>query len=640
MIRLSDAMTLARTKRKTHRVRGALTTVIAGLLFSLLFVGVVVLAGVQTSLHAMYQKSMAGRYIISGYQQTDYDVYHQAATDTDLITQAQAQYDKLVADKKAAAKKLGIQYDPTSEPLPYVVLDKSTGEKQLDESSPIAQKLIQDWVRQKQPTRTLDDFKKFAAAYHPTAYYTSLSFSPRDGQWKEMKNGKESFDASSTQTQNQTPDDYTGAQLAPEALTRNYLLTNYSWKPESGHIPVVVTQKRAAQLTGFAVPKKDASAQEKLHYYQKLREKAVGATMTLCYRNSTSLTQVSDAMATKKLLAAHAGDKDFQKPPLVYDMPDPTSCGSVITTSDTRTTAEKQLADKQKQFDAQFSPVTEAAQQKITLEVVGISPNGWEDMDGGFSVGADGLVASMMMVQMPRMVIPQELYEKIPQSFGYNTIFATRSEAKNVMDFYRGGVPTYFAEFSDASAARDFTKKESCNYGPNGCTPKEKFFALTPFGSNSLAVEDVSSTVLKVLMWVGLGVMLLAAIFASLMIGRTIADSRRETAVFRAIGFKRLDITGVYAAYTVLLCLDIIFLMIIVGVIGALAIDHFLWVDTTARLQVLLGLSDVSTQFHYYGVSWYLGIVMLAVFGAGFIGLIVPLIRSIRRNPIRDMRDE
>ncbi len=642
MISLWDAVTLARTKRRTRRIRGAFTTAIAGLLFSFLMGAVIIVGGVESHLSAMYEKSMTGRYIIGGYQWSDYTIYNTAAKNSDLIAQVQVAYDQRVAAKKAAAKKLGISYDSSSEPLPYDTTDKSNGEKILSSQSPIASELMSNWIQQRQPTRTLDDFKKFAGAYHPSAYYTALSFSPKNGQWLEMKDGKESFEQDTSQQTNMNgpPSDYLDMKLAPEGLVKNYLLPSYQWQASSGHIPVVVTQKRAAQLTNFSPPKEGASDQEKLQYYQKLREKVNGKTMTLCYRNNESAARINEAIATKKLVAAHAGERDYQKPALLYDTPDPASCGDVIISSDTRSAAEKTLADKQLEFDKQFG-AHDPLQRKIILEVVGVSPNGWEEMDSSFSTGMGDMISAMLMTQAFRMTVPTELYQKIPASFEYASLFGTTTTASDIMSMIRGGNVQYFAEFTSAGDARDFAKRESCQYTNTGaCAPADKWFALSAYGSNSLAIEEASHYARTILMWAGLVIMVLAAVFASLMIGRTIADSRRETAVFRAIGFKRLDITSVYMAYTFFLCFDIVLLMVVIGAIGAVLLDHFLWVDTTARLQVLLGLTDSTAQFHYYGLSWYVVVVIVAVFAAGLIGLIPPLLRSIRRNPIRDMRDE
>ncbi len=639
MIRLLDAVILARTKRRTRRVRGALTTLVAGLLFSILLFSVIVIGGVQTNIHAMYQKSMSGRYIIGGQQWFNYNLYQQGYENKDLLATATQRYDKLVADKKAAAKQLGIQYDPTTEPLPYEVIDKQTGAKQLSRDSSIANDVVLEWIDSKQPQRKLDDFKSFAGGYHPATFYTALPFAPKNGEWREMKKGEESFEDSPSRYMSGEPEDLQQLMLAPSGLMKNYLIETAPWQPTSGHLPVIVTQKRAAELVGYAPPKKEASAQEKLTYFTTLRNKVQGATFDACYRNTASTARVQEAISTKKAIAAHANDKEYQKPALIYGLPDATSCGAAPVASDTRSAAEKTYATKQHQFDVQFGAL-EPAQQKITMEVVGVSPNGWED-SGNFALGFGDMVTMMMTTQTFRMTIPTEYYAKIPASFGYDGIFGVRTGLSDLITTLRGGVPSYYAEFTNANDARTFAKNETCNYGQNGgCYPTTKPFVLMPFGSNSLAIDEAGNVASKVLLWAGLAVMLLAALFASLMIGRTIADSRRETAVFRAIGFKRIDITNIYTVYTVLLCIDIVLFMLLLGVVGAVVLDHFFWVDTTARLQVLLGLPDSTTHFHYYGWSWYIIIVIAAVFAAGLVGLIPPLLRSIRRNPIRDMREE
>ena len=174
----------------------------------------------------------------------------------------------------------------------------------------------------------------------------------------------------------------------------------------------------------------------------------------------------------------------------------------------------------------------------------------------------------------------------------------------------------------------------------NGCKSADKPFVLSAFGSNSIALDDAKRGVTIALLWISGVVTVIAAVIAGLTIGRTIADGRRETAVFRAIGFKRFDISQVYITYTMLLSLLVMVFALAVGVLVALLAHNALWLETTVQAQLALGLTDVSQRFTYIGVSEKLVIVCGAVLSAGFIGMLLPLMRNVRRNPIRDMRDE
>ena len=64
---------------------------------------------------------------------------------------------------------------------------------------------------------------------------------------------------------------------------------------------------------------------------------------------------------------------------------------------------------------------------------------------------------------------------------------------------------------------------------------------------------------------VALVIAAIAALIMMGMIGRVIGDSRRETAVFRAIGAKRNDIRAIYSTYTFFLSLGIVVATLVIG---------------------------------------------------------------------------
>lgn len=636
MIRLGDAIMLAHTKLRTRKVRTAFTVAIAGVMFGLVMAVVVITDGTFQSVEQFTKKSMTGRFIISGQQ--GYQDTGDVSRDPTLIARALNEHKTLIAEKKAEAKRLGIEYDASQDPSPVETYD---GTQSLSYASPIGQKLVKEAQEKASPTRSLDDFKKFAKAYNPTVYYAAKPVQPNDGTLVEMKSGKEKFEAVDVSKQSGmtgAPPDITNAVIVPKALLTSYAIKESKWQPSSGRIPVIVSQKRATEITGYNAPKQGASASERLGYVEKLRQKANGATFTACYRNSVSSVQIGQAITTAKEIEANKKNSSYQKPSLVYGLPADDSCGPATIIRDVRTSTEKQYLEKQLQFDRKFGKAVDPVQIKLTYEIVGVAPNGWADMDQNFSLGAKEIVTSLLMSQSFRFAIPAELYDQLPNKASYQPAL---SEAGASNQFFMMGAGQYFAEFSNAADARDFAKKESCQYGmSSGCQPASKYFMLTPFGSNSVALDEVKQGVSTGLLWTIATVTAIAALIAGLTIGRTIADGRRETAVFRAIGFKRTDITQVYVTYTLLLCLRIVIFALILGVAAGFLVNNWLWVDTTVNANLALGLHDSALRFSYIGFSEKTLYVALAVFTAGIVGMIIPLLRNVRRNPIRDMRDE
>ena len=639
MIRPLDALRLAATKLRTRKIRTAFTVAIAGLLFGVTMAVIIISDGVFDSVERMTQKSMTGRYIISGMEAYE-NLSEDVSKNPELILKAQAEYKQLVIDKKAEAKRLGIEYDSASEQNPVEIFD---GRQILSTNSRIGARLMDEKIKSIAKAQTLDDFKGFASSYRPQQFYVVKPMAVKDGTMNEMKNNIEDFKTASTAQNNMTssgPTDIQEMSLVPQGLLKSYMLGDYKWKPSSNHIPIVVSQKRAAQLANYPAPKKDAPASERLNYLRELRKKVNGVTLATCFRNSTSSAEIAQALSTASEIESKKGDKTYQKPSYILGTPVPESCGAAVVVQDKRSAEEKSYITKQQQFNKKFGEYVDPTQKKIVFEVVGVAPNTWSDMDQSFSMGIKDMVAAILMTQSFRFAVPAELYAQVPTKSTYDTIFVTDSLPSGMA--FTGLNTSYYAEFGNANDARAFAKEQSCQYDmfSNGCMPKSKPFMLSPFGSNSIGLDDARKVTNTVLLW-AIGVVgLLAAIIAGLTIGRTIADGRRETAVFRAMGFKRIDIGQIYTTYTLMLCLRIVVFALMIGFGAALLVNHFHWLDTTSEARLALNLHSDNVEFSYIGLTPKLLYAIIAVMLAGLLGMLVPLARNIRRNPIADMRDE
>lgn len=110
--------------------------------------------------------------------------------------------------------------------------------------------------------------------------------------------------------------------------------------------------------------------------------------------------------------------------------------------------------------------------------------------------------------------------------------------------------------------------------------------------------------------------------------------------MFRAIGFKRLDITQIYVLYAMMLGILTIACSLSIGIFVAAIIHNASWLDMTVRSQLAFGVDDAKLAFSLFGWGPMVLWPCAAIIVAGLIGMVFPLLRNIRRNPIRDMRDE
>jgi ABC-type antimicrobial peptide transport system permease subunit len=125
------------------------------------------------------------------------------------------------------------------------------------------------------------------------------------------------------------------------------------------------------------------------------------------------------------------------------------------------------------------------------------------------------------------------------------------------------------------------------------------------------------------------------------IVGKIIADSRRETAVFRALGATRFAVAQIYLTYSLFIAAFIMLLAFVVGSGTALLLSNRLSPDASVSAVLAYNAQDVHKQFTFYGLDiTYVAIVLCMVVLAALLSTVLPLLTNMRRNPIRDMRDE
>ncbi|HSX30763.1 MAG TPA: ABC transporter permease [Candidatus Saccharimonadales bacterium] len=632
MIQPRDALVLAYTKLRARRVRTVVTIGISGLLFAVLVAVLVTFQGAVNSVAAFNKNGLSSRYIVSAdsFLQLGPNVFE----DPMLIARAQQLYAQTVADKKVAAKKLGITYDPTTEPLPVQHL---TGQRTVDIlnfGSPAAQQAMLEYA-QAHPNPGLSDLKRVSVAYHPITFYSSTQAVPNDGNINTMPDGKEKFPSATTAIQQEQADDiFTRNSFAfmPPQLTAPFLLSRTTWRPQSDAIPLLVPYSVATKLLGLPALPGGASADQKLQRIQELNAKAGTTVINACYRNSSSAEQIQTAVTTAADILQHSGDKHYTKPELIYGLPAGDSCGPAVITRDVRTKQQKQLDANQETFNEEFKVTTPPDQQKLAFQIVGLTP----DQQNAPSNSAAGIVQGLVGSSLSGVIaIPTNMYDQLPSAQRYTHLLTPEPSA------FAFNPTSYYVEFASAGEARNFIDEKSCTTGPSGqCSTAAKPFQLTAYGSNSIGLKDVQRKFNTFFAIAGLVVVGLAVVIMAGTVGRMLADSRRETAVFRAIGASRWDMAGVYGLYTILLSLMIVVASMAVGLLLARLADWHWWKATTVQAKLAFGGADTSQMFHFFGYTPRVWLVVAGIIAASLLGMVLPLLRNIRRNPIKDMRDE
>lgn len=663
MINPIDGFRLAGTKLHARRLRLTITIIISSLLFATLaFIGAVA-EGVIHSLSDFGKEGYGQRYFVQATPIT-HDTNVGPGSNTEFIDELRPIENKLIADKKMAAKQLDLSYDESiDQSLPFFIYKNPNGgtDEFLNFMSPITQKMIEEKNRAI-PGNDFATFQSRAssaggiATYRSTASSTAVfsSFGAANGTFSVLVDGKE-----------QTPVDQYGpidsrginsiTQLgirgADEDLIEPFILPGQTMRvKDDGAIPLIAPYSAAEEILGLSPLPQTASTEQKLSRLVEVREAIVKETGQLCYRNGASMAIYSQAIQQQSEIERNKGNKDYIKPTLIYNVPQ-TACGAVTIKSDTRTATEKKQAANQISFDKQFGTYQEPEQQIINIRIIGLSP----DVTDDYSISLSSIVASLLTSSLGQgWVAPQ-------QALTNNEIF--RKLQGGTVDEIALGNVVYYAEFSNLADTKKFISDQTCknvmSVGVGGntllapengigmadlateCANQGKPFYVGPYGNNEGALEEFRTYTWKFARIAILVIMAIASLIMMGNVGKIIADSRRETAVFRSLGAKRMDISQIYLTYILLVSVFIGLVAIAVGTIGAYILNSHLSPDLSVMAVTVYNSQDVHKQFMLYGLNLlYMSAILGVTVIAGLLSAVIPLLSNMHRNPINDMRDE
>lgn len=647
MLRITDSLRLAGTKLRVRRIRLSITVVVSGLLFAALLAGLTMLMGAQRSVEEFDRGSLNSRYLVA---QTAIRPNNIEFT-SNLTARAEAERTQMIKDKQALAARLGLPYDPKSEPP--IMQSFPDSPPYPNNQSVIVQRLIRQETA-KLPRLTADAQWQFARTRGAVRQFSIQSIAA-NGMLNYMERGIESFDDKRQQNNQPTPleefkQQFGSITTIDQSLLGGYLLAGASAKPSE--IPLIIRYQDAEALLGLKPLDKNASNDTQLARLKELRQKAGQLTFSACYRNPASqeLLQTAKQQIQAAANQAKKPSADYVKPDREYAMPSADSCAAPTVIKDNRSAEAKRTEANQRQFDQTFgSAQPEPAQAKFTFRVVGLMPDGIKATQSDIGSFLQQFLSTRLAYTwiMPRgsmTTAAQTALESTIQTANNDQGSANRDETLAIY------------EFSDPNKARSYLAAASCGEGaaqsePTGasktqksnksiCLPRYVVFA-SPTGSNSLVNYDAMERLKPIIMWTFIGVTIIAAFILLIIISRTIADSRKESAVFRALGATRLDISQIYFVYTMIVALLTALFSIAAGLIVVYIADNLLASQITATLRIAMTPKDLATTFHFWTIDWIvIGAVALSIIAAAVLACLIPLIRNTRRNPIKDMRDE
>lgn len=629
MIRLSDAVILAFTKIRTRRFRTFVTILVASILFGAIIFFVFLFQGVIESTNKFSLGTLSGRYLAS----TSYS-RQISLTDSSIpksvLDRAKVIYKKTIADKNVAAKKIGIDYDSSVEIKPTQIWYNDT--EVLDSSSPSAIRAFNEYIATLPTSKQLLD--ETIKHYNYINAFNITSFSIHDGQLKMINNNIEKFDETNSYSTSVNTDVSSGWSYMDKSIVEPFLLSADQLNRQSDNdaIPIIAPISKVEEALGLKKLPGNASSTEKLDRIKYIRNNAEKAEFIVCYRNNISQAQIKAAIDNAKELKTN---KDYKEPLLTFALPDdPSACAPASVLKDERSLSDKGLAKKQDEFDRMFGQETTPIQQKIKFRVVGLSPEG---LGSSSLSGLGSLISTIAGSTLGgQWVIPQQMYNSMPNKATLDKVISNNNDSNLSENNYTSLYSRSIVEFDNIDDLKKFVTKVGC--GAEICNGERMAYY---FGNNSVLIDDVKNQMTKYLSYVVVVITLIAVIIMMSMVGRVISDSRRETAVFRAIGARRGDISSIYLIYTIMLSTIIMLVSLIIGVIVAYWFNATISPDASVQAHLIYIFSDENMKFALIGVWWQaLFVIGVLIILAGLIGMLFPLVRNLARNPIKDMRDD
>ena len=634
MLRILDASKLALTKLRTRKIRLAVTIIVAGLLFGVVVFGLTVLRASMASIGRFSRDTMSTRYLLaySNHNKDQSELFYNTPQDAkDRILALHKQH---IADKKAAAKALGVEYDEKSEEEPIMKINQDDSGS-LNRNSWAVKTFLRQYTNEKNPLKP-ERIDAAAKRFGSSVTYRKQNVGGRNGSLDVMIGGREDFQRNKEAVPEQL-NEFVSAAGYQEILDESLL--NYYFLPHRAHaasneIPVFISYNDAAVLLGKKPLPTTAQPQQHIERIRELRNEAGNITIQVCYRNNASSHLIQQALDQQRTAANKSKNEFDVKPSIEYALPATDSCGGAIVKKDNRSASEKIADEKLQKFNQQFSTENITPQQaKLTYRVVGLLP------DTAYGDDLKSKLAGALNANMPsHWIIPKQTFEAGAAKIYLPNILTTERQELS------GGLSdTTIYEFIDAEHARAFYHATMCNVQPKDkdlCVDGVSNFTQ-PFGSNSLVIEELQQQLTPILWYSLLGVIGVAAFILMLTISRTVADSRKESAIFRALGATRLDIAQIYVMYTLLLAGLIALFAIVAGLIGAGVIDVLYSADFSTAAHYIIMPRDLNTTFQLFTFDpLIIALAAVSIVAAALIGSILPLVRNTRRNPMKDMRDE
>lgn len=631
MISLTSSIRLATVRLRAHWLHTAVTVLLIGGMFGVVAAAISTSQGLFDSIGQFSKHSIAGRHILGLNRPVVLPLHNPK-----LAEEATQLFNDYTTKRAALAKKLGLPYNKSIDSSPVMTIGTMRKLKlpPLDQTGIARQVLLRHYskpdINDATPAKLLQrlhiNAKTFTAEFRSIESGASNAIVSVGGKPTSQQDAKQFAIYTNTFI------------FSPGEINQQFIFSNQgNWRPDSGEIPVMVSYNDATQLLKLPFLPNNASIEAQDARVNELKAKINGFTYQTCYRNRAAVKQVTKYQEQQVAIARG------ENPKFRYQL-DQTGCNNVTITNDKRTKAEKALDAKKEQF-AKLADSSEPVSKLLTYRVVGLVPSSEASTRPDQAQHKSSDFASLFHDAFQpfgmRWSVPQNLFSKMPDT-QQQELLGLLHPSEITLQFGYLKQRFHYIEFNNAHDAQRFIHRYVCEQKSDGqCLPEGRKLAGSFEFSNAQPIHQLTEYTNRAIIHLIIAVVILAAIILYILIGRSVADSRHEVAVFRAIGFKRIDIALITVVYVLLVAILIILVAGGVGYALAYYANGTYSTNLAQWLTYMFGLSNAPASvslihFDKLTVGYLAGIVL----GASLLAAIIPTVLSVRRSPLKNLKEE
>lgn len=381
---MRGAFKLAKTKFKLRKVMTWTVVIIASVLFMGLIAGVTMFAGLNRSLEKITENTFNDEYLLKVAPRNTQVILSNYDISIETVREIREFEKKYYEDLEQRYVSLGLEYNKKSEtsmliPAAYKSYDLTLPvelQVEYDRSAPTMlayeKKKTEELLEKSQ--NKLEDLEKILDRYGASKYgiIDDIKMKGRPNA-RLIQEEKEDFGVTEEKSGQGYPLRYaiynSKYVIASDKLLEPYL----NQKEATQGIPVVVSFQEAAQLFGKEMgilEDSPSGLDEKNAWFQMIREKLIGKTYEVCYRNETENEKLNKIQRDFVEIRLHQGQEGYEEPKLQYDYPKE-KCGEVVVKKDTRSAEEKKVEEDQIERQKKLGEYEEPRRELLTFQIVG-----------------------------------------------------------------------------------------------------------------------------------------------------------------------------------------------------------------------------------------------------------------------------